>query len=289
MKKSALPEPVGSRVSAWGEGPVWWRDRLHYVDIHNGAWVSWNPQTDAEKVMELGQQVGFLLPRSSGGWVWGGERGLYLLDPQTRNSTRIARPEANKAKNRFNDAGVSPDGRLFAGTIAMDKTAGAANLYRVNPDLGCEVAYAGVTNSNGIAWSPEGDACYYIDTPTRKVLRFRYLAATGDLEDPRVIVDTDPVIDASPDGMCVDAEGHLWIAFCHGGCVIRFDPDGGRECQRIEFPCVETTSCCFGGPGLRDLYVTTGIHADKTEPHAGKLFVVRDLGVQGLPQVAFQS
>ncbi|MCC5849395.1 MAG: SMP-30/gluconolactonase/LRE family protein [Verrucomicrobia bacterium] len=287
MKKSTVPEHVGSRVSAWGEGPVWWRDCLHYVDIKGGALISWNPQTDAEEVFEVGQEVGFLLPCGSGAWVWGGEKGLYLLDSQTRASTLIASPEADKPNNRFNDAGVSPDGRLFAGTIAMDKTTGAANLYRVDQNLRCEVAYPQVTNSNGIAWSPDGRVCYYIDTPTRKVLRFQYRGTTGALEDPQVLLDTDPVIDASPDGMCVDAEGHLWIAFCHGGCVIRFDHVSGRELQRIEFPCVETTSCCFGGPDLRDLYVTTGIHANKTEAQAGKVFVVKDVGVGGLPQVPF--
>jgi sugar lactone lactonase YvrE len=148
---------------------------------------------------------------------------------------------------------------------------------------------AGVTNSNGIAWSADGDHCYYIDTPTRKVIRYPYDRTTGTLRDPECVIDTDPVIDASPDGMCIDTEGNIWIAFCHGGCVIQFDPRRGKELQRIHVPCRETTACTFGGSGLNDLYITTGIPGKDAEPLAGRVFVVRDIGVSGLPLVAFRD
>ena len=286
---NANPEPVGNRVSKWGEGPVWWDGKLTYVDINGKAIVTLDPVTGHESVNERDQRVGFALPCASGRWIWGGDHGIHLLDAGTGASTHLCDPEADKPGNRFNDAGVAPDGRLFAGTIALDKTRGTANLYRLDHAFRCEIAFSRVTNSNGIAWSPEGDTCYYIDTPTRKVLRFSYCRESGCLDDPRELIDTDPVIDASPDGMCADTEGHLWIAFCHGGCVIRFDSRTGRELHRIDLPCAETTSCCFGGPNLEDLYITTGLSSGREEEHAGKLFVARNVGVKGLPQVAFRD
>jgi sugar lactone lactonase YvrE len=91
----------------------------------------------------------------------------------------------------------------------------------------------------------------------------------------------------SPDGMTIDAEGKLWIAFCHGACVVRFCPESGEELLKIDLPCLETTACAFGGPDLADLYVTTGIHKSEVEEHAGRLFVIRGLGVKGLPGNAF--
>lgn len=282
-------KPIGTRTSKWGEGPVWWDNRLMYVDIGGRAIVTLDPVTCEETVRDLDQPVGFVAPCASGRWIWGGEHGLYLLDPETGASNHLCDPESDKPANRFNDAGVSPDGRLFAGTIVTNKVEGAANLYRMDENLRCAIAYSRVTNSNGIAWSPDGDACYYIDTPTRKVLRFSYCDQSGCLDDPQPLIDTDPVIDASPDGMCVDAEGNLWIAFCHGGCVIRFDSGTGRELHRIEVPCRETTSCCFGGVDLGDLYITTGLSSQNDEEHAGKVFVVRNAGVKGLPQVAFKD
>jgi sugar lactone lactonase YvrE len=87
--------------------------------------------------------------------------------------------------------------------------------------------------------------------------------------------------------MAMDDAGHLWIAFCHGGCVVCFDPASGAELRRVELPCLETTACAFGGPDLADLYVTTGIHKSVEEEHAGRLFVVRGLGVRGVPTHAF--
>ena len=81
--------------------------------------------------------------------------------------------------------------------------------------------------------------------------------------------------------------GNLWIAFCHGGCVSCFDPSNGNELHRIALPCLETTACAFGGPDLADLFVTTGVHKTAREEHAGRLFVIRDLKVRGVPASAF--
>ena len=85
------------------------------------------------------------------------------------------------------------------------------------------------------------------------------------------------------DGMTIDSEDRLWIAFCHGGCVSCFDPGTGDELHRISLPCLETTACAFGGPDLTDLFVTTGVHKTAKEEHAGRLFVIRGLKVKGVP------
>ena len=77
-----------------------------------------------------------------------------------------------------------------------------------------------------------------------------------------------------------DADGNLWIAFCHGACVACFDPRTGEELRKIDLPCLETTACAFGGPTLSDLYVTTGIHKSVEEEHAGRLFPIQWAGCQ---------
>jgi sugar lactone lactonase YvrE len=143
-----------------------------------------------------------------------------------------------------------------------------------------------VTTSNGIVWSADRRTCHYIDTPRREVLAFDYDETDGSLRNPRTAFSTAH-LDASPDGMAIDADDNLWIAFCHGGCVSCFDPRNGDELHRIALPCLETTACAFGGPGLGDLYVTTGIHKTAKEEHAGRLLVVRGLGVCGVPASAF--
>lgn len=282
MKAIAL----NTRISSWGEGPVWWNDHLTYVDIQGNKFIRFHPETGDEKIWEVGQRIGFALPCESGRWIWGGDEGIFFLDVETGLSTPVLDPESDLPENRFNDAGISPDGRLFAGTISMKKITGDASLYRIDSDLDCALVIPNVTNSNGIDWSPDGRTCYYIDTPTHQVLQFDYELETGELSNQSICLSTEGTYEGSPDGMTVDAEGKLWIAFCHGGCVVRFDPESGTELAKIEVPATETTSCCFGGPKGRDLYITTGVTSKKEEEHGGKVFVVKDAGV-GAEQVPF--
>ena len=277
-------EPVGNSRSQWGEGPIWWRDALYFVDIEGHLVHRFDPADGGEKSWDVGQRVGTVVPRESGGLVIAGDHGLFFLDEESGQLTAIADPEADKPDNRFNDGKCSPDGRFFAGTISLVRKTGDARLYRLDPDLTLHEAFGPVTTSNGIVWSADGKTVFYIDTPRREVLAFDYEA--GHLRNLRGVVSTAH-LDASPDGMAMDADGNLWIAFCHGGCVACFDPETGAELRRIELPCLETTACAFGGPDLADLYVTTGVHKSVAEEHAGRLFVIRGLGVRGLPANAF--
>jgi len=277
-------EPVGTLRSTWGEGPIWWNQALYYVDIEGHKVHRYDPVDGSEKTWDVGQRVGTVVPRASGGLVIAGDHGLFFLDEETGALTAIADPEADKPDNRFNDGKCSPDGRFFAGTISLVRKTGDAALYRLDPDLSLHPAYGPVTTSNGIVWTEDGKTVYYIDTPRREVLAFDY--AEGELTHPRVVIQTGH-IDASPDGMAIDTNGHLWIAFCHGGCVSCFDPADGNELRRVTLPCLETTACAFGGPNLEDLFITTGVHKTAQETHAGRLFVVRGLNVRGLPAHAF--
>lgn len=277
-------EPVGRIRSQWGEGPIWWQGALYFVDIEGHKVHRFDPADGSERSWDVGQRVGTVVPRVSGGLMIAGDHGFYFLDEETGKLTPIADPEHDKPDNRFNDGKCSPDGRFFAGTMSLKRKTGTAKLYRLDPDLSVHEAFGPVTTSNGIVWSADGGTAYYIDTPRREVLAFDYEA--GRLLNPRTVVATGH-IDASPDGMAIDSAGHLWIAFCHGGCVSCFDPANGNELHRIALPCLETTACAFGGPDLTDLFVTTGIHKTAKEEHSGRLFVIRGLKARGVPSNAF--
>jgi sugar lactone lactonase YvrE len=279
-------EPVGHIRCQWGEGPVWWRGALYFVDIEGHQVHRYDPSDGSEQSWNVGQRVGTVVPRESGGLVLAGDHGFQFLDEEAGTLTPIADPEHDKPDNRFNDGKCSPDGRFFAGTISLVKKTGDAKLYRLDPDLTVHEAFGPVTNSNGIAWSIDGKTCYYIDTPRKEVLAFDYEA--GHLRNLRSVIATGH-IDASPDGMTLDSDGNLWIAFCHGGCVSCFNPQTGNELHRITLPCLETTACAFGGPDLADLFVTTGVHKTAREEHAGRLFAIRGLKVKGVPANAFEG
>lgn len=281
---SLTVEPVGTLRSKWGEGAIWWEGALYYVDIEGHQVHRFDPVTGNESSWNIGQRVGTVVPRESGGLVVAGDHGLYFLDEESGALSAITDPEPEKTDNRFNDGKCSPDGRFFAGTISLVKKTGDAKLYRLDPDLTLHEAFGPVTNSNGIVWTADGKTVFYIDTPRKEVLAFDY--EDGHLRNMRSVISTEH-LDSSPDGMTIDAEGKLWVAFCHGGCVVRFDPETGAELKRVEIPALETTSCAFGGANFEDLYVTTGIHKSVEEEHGGRLFVIRGLGVRGVEANAF--
>ena len=95
-----------------------------------------------------------------------------------------------------------------------------------------------------------------------------------------------------PDGMTVDAEGHLWVAI-YGGCAVhRYSPHGELEAL-VQLPVTQVTSCAFGGETLEDLYVTTAREnfseaQAHQEPYAGGLFRFRP-GVKGVLPAEFQG
>lgn len=277
-------EVAGSTVCQWGEGPIWWKSSLYYVDIEGKQVHRYDAETGEEKSWEVGRRVGTVVPRKKGGLVIAGDDGFFFLDEKTGDLTPIDDPEPDKADNRFNDGKCAPDGRFFAGTISLVKKTGDARLYRLDPDLSLHEAFGPVTNSNGIVWSKDGGTVYYIDTPRKEVLAFDY--SEGNLENPRSVISTQHH-EASPDGMTIDSDGNLWIAFCHGACVACFDPRTGEELRKVDLPCLETTACAFGGPNLKDLYVTTGVHKTEVEEYAGRLFRIRGLGVKGLASHPF--
>src|SRR6218665_3038898 len=199
-----IVELVGTVRSKWGEGAVWWEGALFYVDIEGHKVWRFDPATGEEKSWEVGQRVGTVVPRESGGLVIAGDDGIFFLDPETGKLTAVADPEPDKKPdNRFNDGKCSPDGRFFAGTISLVKKTGDARLYRLEPDLTLHEAFGPVTNSNGIAWSADGKTVFYIDTPRKEILAFDY-EADGHLRNMRTVADTSH-IESSPDGMTIDA------------------------------------------------------------------------------------
>jgi len=289
MNKSITIKPVGSRVSQWGEGPIFWEEHLIYVDIEGHALIRLNGETGSEETWKMDERIGTVVPMLEGGFLCAGDSGIYSFDPDSGTKTNLADPEADKRpQNRFNDGKCDPSGRFWAGTISTVKKTGDANLYMLDLQGNLSLKVPGVTNSNGICWNAEASAMYYIDTPTKKILAYPFENETGSLGEPSLVVDTGMAgWEGSPDGMTIDAAGKLWVAMCHGGTVLRIDPLSGDLLGQVDFPCVETTACAFGGPNLERLFVTTGLHKTLEEPDAGKVFAVDGLGVSGVSSFAY--
>lgn len=274
-----------------GEGPAWEAGRasLLWTDIAGRRIHRLDPSTGEVWTRALAQMAGAVLPRASGGLALCLQDGVYLTDSDDGELRLLAHVEADDETTRLNDVKTDRLGRLWGGTMALDARADAGAFYRVEPDGSIETIAAPVTISNGVDWNLDGSLMYYIDTATGRMDVFDFDPTIGSATDRRPLIHFDESF-GIPDGMTVDAEGGLWVAFYDGWAVRRFQPDGTLE-RTIELPAARTTSCAFGGAGLDQLYVTSardGLSESQLaeQPHAGGLFVIEP-GVAGLPITPF--
>ena len=286
-------EVVHAAEAALGEGCVWSpiEDLLIWVDItgqavHRFDHASGQPVS----VWRYPQSVGNAALRASGGLALGLGASVALTDRVGAIETVIELP-GEPASNRANDGAVDPAGRLFQGTMSdSDPGAPVAALHRVDADGSARRVVSDVSISNGMGWSPDQSTMYYIDTLTFRVDRFDYDPDTGEIDGRRPFLTFDGTT-GGPDGMTMDAEGCLWVAFFGGYHVQRFSPEGERLETVVTPGAPQTTCCCFGGPDLDTLYITTardsiaGVNTEG-EPNSGALFAA-DVDAVGLPTNLF--
>lgn len=270
------PEVVINYHCQLGEGPLW-DDRQHvlwWVNIVAGELHRHDPKTEENSIYKLGQMVGTVGLREKGGLILAVENGFATFDPDTETLTPIVDPEADKPKNRFNDGKPAPDGSFFAGTMGKEIVDGVGSFYRLNKDGTADHLLSGITVSNGMAWTADQKTMYYIDTPTHCVYAFDYDNQSGNISQQRVAFHIPEEI-GDPDGMCIDSEDMLWIAFYDGSAIHRWNPQTGERLLTLEMPTKNITCCTFGGENMDTLYITTAGGDLGEDDLAGALFKVK--------------
>lgn len=270
-----------------GEGPHWdhLENRLYWVDIIGKKLHTFDPVTNENRTLQFDHYIGAAVPGKPGQLILAMQNGIYRYEIESKLLTLIADPESDKPNNRFNDGKCDPTGRFYVGTMDLNGKKGSGALYRLDRDGQLSKMLSSVTISNGLAWSPDGNELYFIDTPTGEVAIYHYNQQSGDLiyKQPAVKIPQEM---GSPDGMTIDQEGMIWVAHWGGSRVTRWDPQLGNQLDEVIVPAKNVTSCAFGGENLDELYITTarqGMNDDELLkfPQSGGLFKVKT-GVQGV-------
>jgi sugar lactone lactonase YvrE len=272
MTHHPVPEVVVPCRSLLGEGVTWdaRSSTVLWLDIDARIFHRLHADGRHETTL-LDRTVSAVVPRRAGGFVAVAGLDVVTMDGSGAFGDVIATLPA-AGDGRANDGRCDPRGRLWVGTVGRWDARQAA-LYCV--DEGGEVVevHGGRALSNGIDWSPDGRRCYHADSALRRI--------------DELLLDDDGLPVASrqfatftvmPDGLSVDEEGGVWVALWDGGGVQRFHPDGRLD-RSQPVPGGWVTSCAFGGPSLRTLFVTTAtvdLDADarRRHPDAGSLFAV---------------
>ena len=266
---------------AWGyvlvEGPRTDADNnLYFTDAMGGGVYRRSPDGEVETLVERRKMVGGLALHRDGGFIMTGPTVAHWKDGEERVLLDL------DGVNSFNDCHTDAEGRVVVGAIRSDlsdlkgpKTPG--ECFRVNLDGSVDELYGGIEVSNGIGFSPDGSRLYHVDSTSKGIVTHTVDAA-GAVTDRRHI--GGPSFERGiPDGMCVDADGNLWVAHVGGRRVVKLSPDG-EELDAIAVPAKAVTSAAFGGADMSDLYIVTADNLDD-EAKGGTIFRCRP-GVAGL-------
>jgi sugar lactone lactonase YvrE len=267
-----------------GEGAFWdpALGALRYVDITRGDIHTLGADpAGAPSRKHVSEVTAVIRARRSGGYVIAVERGFLLVDAELRPEREIV--VFDDADVRMNEGGCDPAGRFYCGSMAYDEHTGGGTFYRLDPDLTVHVVREHVSVPNGLVWTPDGRTAFHADSPDRRIYAYDVDPATGAFGERRVHVE---LTTGYPDGVAIDAEGGLWVAIWSGGEVRRFDADGALS-DTIDVGATNPTSCAFGGPEGRTLFVTTSKKdLQAPEEHAGQVLAVA-VGVSGAAVHAF--
>ena len=275
-----------------GEG-AFWDDGcglLYWVDIEGRLLHVYNPGSGRDAEYETADRVGTVVTGKGGGIVFAEGLRVVTADRPGGKTRTLCTFEDEPPGNRLNDGKCGPAGRLWIGSMNMGGEKERARLYCVYPDGSYRTMLSNVSISNGIVWTADRRKMYYIDTPKRTVQIFDYDFDFGSISNGRTAFEV-PSTMGFPDGMAIDSEDMLWIAHYGGAAVRRWDPTSGSCLETVHLPVINVTSCAFGGPDLRDLFITTarlGRSKEETErePRAGGLFRCRPT-IPGVPQYKF--
>lgn len=279
---------VADVAALLGEGPLWVASEqaLYWVDIKGRA-IFRLTNDGALQRWDTPVRVGSLSRRQGGGFIAGTDHGLFAVDLDSGRFERLLDPEPDRPGNRFNDAKVDRSGRLWAGTMDDGEAQASGALYRFDALDRWARVDDDYRVTNGPAFSPDGAILYHNDSARQVTYAFD-LDHRGEVSNRRVLARYSDG-DGYPDGMTVDRDGHLWVAFWDGWCVRRLSP-AGEVVETVPLPVARPTSCAFGGPGLGRLFVTSasiGLSAEEraAQPQAGGLFAMKApvVGIAELP------
>jgi sugar lactone lactonase YvrE len=272
----------------FGEGPRWHDGRLWFSDFYDHAVKSCGPEGDVRVELQLDEQPSGL------GWLPDGRMLVVAMISRRVLAIDGGRVEVHADLSHLagfhcNDMVVDAHGRAYVGNFGFDLDAAleargvdgvladhaTATMARVDPDGTVTAAAADLHFPNGSVITPDGTTLIVAETLGLRLSAFD-IAPDGSLSGRRVWADLGFRV---PDGICLDAEGMVWVAnpLAPECFLVAEDPDGGDvvEVVTTSQPCF---ACMLGGEDRRTLYMLTASsshHAVAGASRSGRIETAR--------------
>lgn len=271
------------------------RNELYWVDVPTGRFFRGRANREQIEIVRS-YKVGCILTAvaplqdRTNGWIIASDQSISILDP-AGDIRRVAQLDFHDSPNlRTNDGVADPWGHFWVGSMDFDPKEKRAGLYRLNQLFDARLIFGDVSCSNGLGWSPDRRTMYYVDSGPGTIHTFD-VDLKGEISNKQLFAQFDIENDGLPDGLCVDADGAIWVAVWGGSQVRRYSPSG-EQLTAVTLSSAQPSSCAIGGANGTTLYITTardGLPHEtlQFDENAGRLFCV-DVSVPGLQIDAFR-
>jgi sugar lactone lactonase YvrE len=240
---------------AFPEGPRWHDGRLWFSDQHDGRVLTVDAAgtlTEIARVPTQPSGLGF----APDGTLWivsmADQRVLRLRD----GALELVADLSALVRFHCNDMVIDAQGRAYVGNFGFDLDHGGTpaltHLVMVTPDGQARVVADGLAFPNGSVITPDARTLIVGETFGGCLTAFD-IAGDGSLSRKRVWASLDS--GASADGICLDAEGAIWVASPSTSEVIRVH-EGGEVSERIAVS-TRAFACMLGGADRRTLHICT--------------------------------
>lgn len=252
----------------FSEDPRWRGDRLWYSDFYGHAVHSVGMAGDDRVEVRLDDQPSGL------GWL---PDGRLLVVAMTQEKVLRREHDGSLVEHAdlsdiatywCNDMLVDPQGRAYVGHFGFDLDGfveehgqaavlgpgvPGAHVILVHPDGAFEIAADDMRFPNGTVLAPDGRTLIVAETLALRLTAFD-VDADGRLDNRRVWADLSSQL-VPPDGICLDAEGAVWVANALGPTCVRV-LEGGEITDTVEFS-QHVFACALGGPDMTTLFACT--------------------------------
>ncbi|WP_303541971.1 SMP-30/gluconolactonase/LRE family protein [Sphingomonas natans] len=235
------------------ECPRWRGGSLWFADCHDGKVIQMSPDGDVVSAFEVpGGPAGM-------GWLPNGDLIVVSMaelcvyrrgvDGQLVRHADLS----GHFRHHANDMVVDQAGYSYVGEVGFrpDEEARSTSVLLIRPDGAVAVAAEDMMTPNGSVIDDDHSYLVVAESRERRLIRFK-IGTGGALSDRRIFAQLGP--DEVPDGICLDAEGCIWVASPRAHAVIRVHPSG-HVLERIETGRLKPYACMLGGADRRDLFV----------------------------------
>lgn len=281
-----------------GEGVIFddVKNCVVWTDIYGKRMHSLNLTTGEHKISEELPKMlcsfGLLSPEKTG-YICAFEDGFQLMDDEMKPMSDYSVGEPVNPMGlptRLNDGRVDPTGNAFiAGGYFGSIDDAYVKVFKCEIDeiigestklkLKHSVLVDKIQTTNSICFSPGGNTMYLADSETSKICKYDYSNGKISLSQGEVVREVSVGV---PDGSCTDSKGNIWNAVWRGGSGTAMVDCIDPETKEVLFTCYmpdntsQVTCCCFGGPDLDILFITTAsTGVAEKESSAGSLYACK--------------